>query len=79
MISPAVERSRGDVAILIVEDDEATARSLARVIAEMGYWVMGTARTAEETLAAANRHRPDLVLVDVHIEGRDDGITAAAA
>jgi DNA-binding NarL/FixJ family response regulator len=65
------------VRVLIVDDQEAF-RAVARevVSATDGFEVVGEAADAEESLAAARRLRPDLVLMDVHLPGVD-GIEAS--
>lgn len=65
--------------ILVVEDEALVAKDLQRSLSGLGYRVPATAGSAADALACAERDRPDLVLMDVHIRGRDDGITAAAA
>jgi DNA-binding NarL/FixJ family response regulator len=65
------------VRVLIVDDQEAF-RAVARevVSATEGFEVVGEAADAEESLVAARRLRPDLVLMDVHLPGMD-GIEAS--
>jgi CheY-like chemotaxis protein len=41
--------------------------------------VPATAATTAEALEAVDTHRPDLVLMDVHLRGGDDGVATAAA
>ncbi|MBK9032169.1 MAG: response regulator [Myxococcales bacterium] len=65
--------------ILVVEDEALVAKDLQRSLNGLGYRVPATAGSADDALVCAERHRPDLVLMDVRIRGRDDGITAAAA
>jgi DNA-binding NarL/FixJ family response regulator len=65
------------VRVLIVDDQE-SFRSVARevVSATEGFEVVGEAVSAEESLVAARRLEPDLVLMDVHLQGMD-GIEAS--
>lgn len=60
------------VKVLIV-DDQAAFRSAARevVAATAGFEVVGEAASGEESVAAARRLRPDLVLMDVRLPGVD--------
>ncbi|HEV2474902.1 MAG TPA: response regulator transcription factor [Candidatus Dormibacteraeota bacterium] len=60
------------VKVLIV-DDQAAFRSAARevVVSTVGFEVVGEASTGEESVAAARRLRPDLVLMDVRLPGVD--------
>ncbi|HEY3500933.1 MAG TPA: response regulator [Polyangiaceae bacterium] len=64
-------------AILVVEDERIVANDIAESLRKMGYDVVGTAASAEECLRQAAEHHPDLVLMDVRIEGDLDGIETA--
>ncbi|HQR26448.1 MAG TPA: response regulator transcription factor [Nocardioides sp.] len=62
----------GDVRVLIVDDQEPFRRAMAAVVAATdGFEVVGSVTTGEESLAAARRLSPDLVLMDVHLPGVD--------
>ncbi len=63
--------------ILIVEDERVVARDLQRTLASLGHEVPATAASAEQALYLASEQRPDLVLMDVRIEGERDGIETA--
>ena len=63
--------------ILIVEDEGVTALALSRVLADLGHEVVGSAASGEDALALARKHRPDLVVMDLQIEGTMDGIEVA--
>ena len=65
--------------ILVVEDEALVAKALQRSLSGLGYRVPATAACADDAMACAERHHPDLVLMDVSIGGEADGITAAAA
>src|SRR3546814_16413792 len=47
------------------------------MIDDMGLAVCGIADTADEAVAMAEQHRPDVVLMDVRLKGKKDGIDAA--
>jgi diguanylate cyclase (GGDEF)-like protein/PAS domain S-box-containing protein len=64
--------------IVIVEDESVVALDLSSCLKELGYRVQGTASSAEEALALVEAHRPDLVLMDIRLEGEVDGIAAAS-
>jgi two-component system cell cycle sensor histidine kinase/response regulator CckA len=64
-------------AILVVEDERVVARDIEESLLRMGYDVVGTAASAAECLERAESHRPDLVLMDIRIEGALDGIETA--
>ncbi|WP_119461002.1 response regulator [Rhodospirillaceae bacterium SYSU D60014] len=63
--------------ILIVEDEVLIALFTSATLSDLGYDVIGIAKTAEDALQTANRHRPDLVLMDITLRGQGDGIEAA--
>jgi len=60
--------------ILIVEDEVLLAMDLELLLKEMGYGVTGCVITGEEALSAIERERPDLVLIDITLDGEMDGI-----
>ena len=55
---------------LVVEDD-AALRMLVRVNLELEGFVVEDAGTLEEAEVALARSRPDVVLLDVHLDGRE--------
>jgi two-component system, response regulator PdtaR len=63
--------------ILVVDDHAIIAAGLAAFLAEIGHEVIEIAGTANEAVIAAERHRPDLVFMDIGLEGTADGIEAA--
>ena len=63
--------------ILIVEDERIVADNLAGKLAQLGYEVAGIAAGAKEAVALADRLHPNLVLMDIWLEGPMDGIEAA--
>lgn len=63
--------------ILIVEDETIIALDIKRTLSKAGYDIVGIAASAEEALSQAAEFTPDLVLMDISIEGEIDGIDAA--
>ena len=63
--------------ILVVEDEAIVAQDLRASIERMGYTVVGTAVDGTTAIAMAMHDRPDLVVMDVGLEGELDGIEAA--
>src|ERR671939_302534 len=59
--------------ILIVEDELVIAIDLEETLSEEGYQVAGIARESKTALGLAQRLRPDLALVDVHLVDGDTG------
>jgi len=64
--------------ILIVDDERIVATDLQQVLTDMGYDAYAIAGSAEEAMARASERCPDLVLMDIKINGHQDGIEAAA-
>jgi DNA-binding response OmpR family regulator len=64
--------------ILIVEDDPTIALGLRMLLYDWGYDVMAVAASGEHALILAAAEQPDLVLMDVRLAGRMDGIDTAA-
>lgn len=71
------ERVRGNRA-LIVEDEVLIAEELSERLARLGFSVIAAVGSAEEGVEIATRERPDLVLMDIRLKGKKDGIEAAA-
>jgi CheY-like chemotaxis protein len=60
------------VRVLIVDDLEPFRQAASAVVgATPGFVVVGTAVDGEESLAAVDEQRPDLVLMDVNLPGID--------
>jgi DNA-directed RNA polymerase specialized sigma24 family protein len=72
----ALHRRLG-VRVLIIEDQKDAAASLERSLEEMGHWVVGIADNEERALEMALEQRPELVVADVWLNGRDCGIKIA--
>jgi PAS domain S-box-containing protein len=63
--------------ILVVEDKMLSAKHLQQTLTGFGYEVVGMAAEGTEAVAEAQDTRPDLVLMDIMLEGDSDGIEAA--
>ena len=64
------------IRILIVEDEALVAEDLKEMLQGFGYEVPGIADTGEKAIALTEEHHPDLVLMDINLAGKMDGITA---
>lgn len=62
--------------ILIVEDDSATSKLLKLQLTTCGYMISGIASTGEKAIDMAIKTKPDLILMDIKLSGRMDGITS---
>ena len=63
--------------ILIVEDEAIVAMDIESRLTAMGYAIAGRAASAEQALALAKEAQPDLILMDIRLQGEMDGIDAA--
>lgn len=64
--------------LLIVEDESIVALNIQRRLEGLGYSIVATTSSGEEAIALAEEACPDLVLMDIKLEGNVDGIEAAA-
>jgi len=65
------------VRMLVVEDERIVSLDLQRRLKAMGYEVVGSAVSGEEAIQKAETLRPDMVLMDIMLDGELDGIQAA--
>ena len=63
--------------VLIVEDEAIFAMSMLRVLTMSGYEACGPISTGEEAVKWVKKETPDLIIMDVSLKGRMDGIEAA--
>ena len=63
--------------ILIVEDELIFARNLQLTIEKLGCIVDGIVRSGPDAVRIVDQSKPDLVIMDIHIEGPFDGIETA--
>ena len=68
-----IERAK----ILIVEDESIVAEDLKEVLEKKGYIVPGTVSSGEEALEVVSISHPDLILMDISLSGKLDGIETA--
>ena len=73
------EAAVGAARILVVEDERIVARSLRKQLTELSYEVVASVPSGGEAIEQARDARPDLVLMDINLEGPMDGVEAAAA
>lgn len=63
--------------ILVVEDESVAVWYLQEALEKLGHQVVGCAMSGEEALQEAKQTQPDLVLMDIRLQGEMDGIAAA--
>ncbi|MFH5833704.1 response regulator [Halalkalibaculum sp. DA3122] len=65
--------------ILIVEDEMIIALMLEKMVLKNGHNVVAKVTTGEAAVEATKRHKPDLILMDIRLDGQIDGIDAMQA
>lgn len=63
--------------IFVVEDEPFIREDLVATLKELNYQVEGEATSAEEALLRISENETDLVLLDISIEGAQDGVDLA--
>ena len=63
--------------VLIVEDETLIAYSLQKTLESWEFGVLPLVRSGDEAIASCDTHHPDLVIMDINLKGRMDGISAA--
>ncbi|WP_317127131.1 LytR/AlgR family response regulator transcription factor [Maribacter algicola] len=63
--------------ILIVEDEMIIGANISLQLSTLGYEVTGIIPRGEEALIHINENQPDLVLLDINLKGKLDGIETA--
>lgn len=63
--------------LVIVEDEAILALDLERFLRGAGYDVRGVAADCEGAVSLVEHERPDLVLMDIHLQGPQDGVATA--
>lgn len=62
--------------VLIVEDDMILSMVNKKYVEILGHKVIQSVRSGPEAIEAAKKHQPDIILMDIRIEGNMDGIEA---
>ena len=63
--------------ILIVEDEGILAIEMEGYLSQGGYDVIGIAASGERAVQMADQNVPDLILMDIKLRGKMDGIDTA--
>lgn len=65
------------IRILIVEDDPIIAEDLKDMLTTANYTVVGTCYDKEQALSSINEIKPNLVLLDINLDGNFEGFEIA--
>jgi signal transduction histidine kinase len=63
--------------ILIVEDEVIIGMDIRRTLMKLGYEVPNIIANAEKAIKESEKKQPDLILMDIMLKGKMDGISAA--
>lgn len=63
--------------VLIVEDEAIVAMDIEERLQAMGFTIARVAATAKQAIEIATREKPNLVLMDIQIQGDFDGVQTA--
>ena len=63
--------------VMIVEDEVITAMATGAMLKRLGHVVLAAVGTGQAALDAFRRQRPDIVLMDIRLDGDLDGIETA--
>lgn len=66
------------VKILVVEDEMIIGAKISMQLTGLGYEVTGIIPRGEEALVHVQENKPDIVLLDINLKGKIDGIETAA-
>jgi len=63
--------------ILIVEDDKMLCAIFEMFIKELDYELIGISQTGEEATKLIDLNKPDVILMDIYLDGKMNGIETA--
>ena len=66
-----------DKRILIVEDERLIAEDIKRIVQKYNYTVVGMVSSGEDAILAARKLKPNIILMDIVLGGKMDGITTS--
>ncbi len=66
------------VKILIVENEHLTAQRIRITLERANYLITELVSSGEDAIRSIKSESPDLILMDIHLDGKIDGITTAA-
>ncbi len=72
------ETAKEELRIVIADDERIVAADLARRMQALGYRVVGNVGRGVDAVRVSLEQKPDLVLMDIGMDGEFDGITSAA-
>lgn len=67
----------GKIKIIVVEDEHLIALDIKRTLLKIGYDVVGMVDNGEEAVLLAGDLKPDLIFMDINLNGEMDGVETA--
>ena len=67
----------GNRKVLVVEDESLIARALTKILNKFNYDIIGIANDSDAALRLLSETKPDIILMDIRIDGKLDGIQTA--
>ncbi len=67
----------GKTKVIIIEDDSITAFAVQKMLENLGYAVIETFASAEDALDSIPLLNPDIIIMDITLKGKINGIEAA--
>ena len=68
-----------EVKILIVENELLTAASMQMTLERAGYAISDSVQSGADALHSVRNNQPDVIIMDIHLDGHMDGISTARA
>jgi len=75
--APQATAATAPLKVLVIEDEAIVAEDISQRLRRMGYSVVGPVNAGEDGMLLAEQTRPDLVLMDIVLKGRMDGVETA--
>lgn len=72
-----IENNKQDIRVMVVEDETITAENIKIVLESSGYTPLPLVTSGVDAVASALEAPPDIILMDIMLEGNIDGIEAA--
>lgn len=69
--------SINNIRVLIVEDESIVALDISRALKLLGFNIIATARNSEEALTCVQNNHIDIILMDINLKDKQDGIYTA--
>ncbi|GJQ60591.1 MAG: response regulator [Candidatus Scalindua sp. AMX11] len=63
--------------IMIVEDESKLIMLMEEVLSDVGYYICKSVTSGEEAIKSVEQEKPDIILMDIDLNGKMDGIEAA--